>query len=132
MRIFGFLGRNYFLKTNAAYCVSDSATLVLILIINPLQLRDIESDKIRERYKIEKKQVEEEEESEDEEDSFGPKKNKEEDLDDPVARKFFYFPLEAPLVLSCVFMVEILICQSKCPKRRTWMTILHVSSPVCR
>jgi hypothetical protein len=52
------------------------------------QLRDIESDKIRERYKIEKKQVEEEEEeSEDEGDSFGTKKTKEEETDDPVARE---------------------------------------------
>ncbi len=59
-----------------------------------MQLRDIESDKIRERYKIEKKQVEEEEEeSEDEDDSFGPKKSKEEDTDDPVARKFLKLPL---------------------------------------
>jgi hypothetical protein len=53
------------------------------------QLRDIESDKIRERYKIEKKQVEEEEEeSEDEGDSFGTKKTKEEETDDPVAREW--------------------------------------------
>jgi hypothetical protein len=111
---------------------SGSAALLSILIINPLQLRDIESDKIRERYKIEKKQVEEEEESEDEEDSFGPKKNKEEDLDDPVARKFFHLPLEAPLVLSSVYMVKILISQNKYPRRRTRMILLRISSSTCR
>ena len=78
-----------------------------------MQLRDIESDKIRERYKIEKKQVEEEEEeSEDEDDSFGPKKSKEEDTDDPVARKFLRLPLRqwrhARCSCSAIFFIYLL------------------------
>ncbi len=40
-----------------------------------------------------KQQVEEEEEeSEEEDDAFGPKKSKDVESDDPVARKFIFFP----------------------------------------
>jgi hypothetical protein len=35
---------------------------------------------------------EEEEESEEEDDAFGPKKSKDVESDDPVARKFIFFP----------------------------------------
>jgi hypothetical protein len=34
-------------------------------------------------------------------------------LDGPVARKVFYLPLEAPLVLSCIYIDEILNGQNK-------------------
>ena len=47
--------------------------------------RDVERQKMRDKYKLEKP-VNEEDESDDEDDAFGSTKKKEED-DDPVARK---------------------------------------------